>query len=246
MKFTPISGRRFRTRTASGRSSGSPQMSGPVMRMAPKPRRLMTMSPPMVKRPERLASSLVMVVAPFSQDSERISARRALHRDPVFGGEVPDHAFRAEAAETRVLLAAERHVGEVDRWQVVDVRHAGLHPHREALATVEVLRQHRAGEAIFGVIRDSQRIRFVARANYRRDRTKDLVAAEAVLVCDVAEHMRRKHKPLRGATDPHDRTVGMGIGDHPIEPVQLALADDRADRRRGIVRVAVAERFYPR
>src|ERR1700730_9442992 len=51
MKLTPRSGKRFRTRFASSRSLGSPQIPGPVMRIAPKPRRWTGRSPPREKVP---------------------------------------------------------------------------------------------------------------------------------------------------------------------------------------------------
>src|ERR1700733_976936 len=49
IKFTPSSTARFSTLRASARSFGSPQIPAPVMRMAPKPSRLMVRSPPSAK-----------------------------------------------------------------------------------------------------------------------------------------------------------------------------------------------------
>src|ERR1035437_9861068 len=46
MKLTPRSTARRRTLSASSGSAGSPQMPDPVMRIAPKPRRLTVVSPP--------------------------------------------------------------------------------------------------------------------------------------------------------------------------------------------------------
>src|SRR5579859_813932 len=51
MRFTPSSTARLRTRRASAGSLGSPQTPGPVMRMAPKPRRWTGRSPPILKTP---------------------------------------------------------------------------------------------------------------------------------------------------------------------------------------------------
>ena len=45
-------GHALECRIASARSSGGPQMPSPVMRMAPKPRRLILMSPPILKVPD--------------------------------------------------------------------------------------------------------------------------------------------------------------------------------------------------
>jgi len=56
MKFTASTGSCRRVRMASARSTGSPQISGePVIRMAPKPRRLISTSPPIRKCPASLA-----------------------------------------------------------------------------------------------------------------------------------------------------------------------------------------------
>ena len=51
MKLTPSSMARRSTATASARSAGSPQMPGPVIRMAPKPSRL-TVLPAISKVPD--------------------------------------------------------------------------------------------------------------------------------------------------------------------------------------------------
>src|SRR5450755_4624470 len=48
MKFTPRSTALLRTRLASSRSLGSPQMPLPVRRIAPYPRRFTSMSPPIL------------------------------------------------------------------------------------------------------------------------------------------------------------------------------------------------------
>src|SRR3954451_13594431 len=55
MKSTPRPESRSSTRTASSRFGGSPQMPGPVRRIAPKPRRVTSRSPPIVKVPEPVA-----------------------------------------------------------------------------------------------------------------------------------------------------------------------------------------------
>jgi hypothetical protein len=49
IRFTPSSTTRRRRRLAASGSSGGPQMPSPVMRIAPKPTRLTSRSPPMVK-----------------------------------------------------------------------------------------------------------------------------------------------------------------------------------------------------
>ena len=57
MKSMPSSGRRLSVRIASAISSGGPQTRGPVMRIAPKPRRWISMSPPILNEPDLRASS---------------------------------------------------------------------------------------------------------------------------------------------------------------------------------------------
>lgn len=49
MKLTPISGNRFKARIASALSPGGPQTPRPVMRIAPKPSRLISILPPILK-----------------------------------------------------------------------------------------------------------------------------------------------------------------------------------------------------
>src|SRR6516225_6337071 len=63
MKSMPSSGKRLRVRIASAMSSGGPQTRGPVMRMAPKPKRWISMSPPILKDPDLPASSFVALIA---------------------------------------------------------------------------------------------------------------------------------------------------------------------------------------
>src|SRR5829696_2111844 len=63
MKFTPSSGSRRSTRSASSRSAGSPHTPLPVIRIAPKPRRLTVRSPPRSKVPLSVAVGAVMKVS---------------------------------------------------------------------------------------------------------------------------------------------------------------------------------------
>src|SRR5687767_1099454 len=81
MKFTPRSGNRFNTRKASGLSDGGPQTPLPVMRIAPKPRRLTSSSPPMRKVPEWAAVKVAMGPPLFSVALRQVGGKRIL----VFG-----------------------------------------------------------------------------------------------------------------------------------------------------------------
>ena len=65
MKLIPTSGTLLRVRIASALSAGGPQMPGPVRRIAPKPRRLTSISPSILNEPDLLASSLSIVDPSF-------------------------------------------------------------------------------------------------------------------------------------------------------------------------------------
>src|SRR3954451_21963323 len=62
MKSMPSSGSRLSVRIASALSAGGPQMPGPVIRIAPKPRRQTSMSPPILKKPDLRASSFAISI----------------------------------------------------------------------------------------------------------------------------------------------------------------------------------------
>src|SRR5258708_29107970 len=71
MKLTPSSTARCTTRTAVGTSDGGPQMPGPVMRIAPKPSRFTSRSPPSVIWPAALALA-VEVMARHLRELDRL------------------------------------------------------------------------------------------------------------------------------------------------------------------------------
>src|SRR5579871_2074677 len=62
MKFTPNSTARRKTAMAAFLSFGGPQIPSPVMRMAPKPRRLTVSSPPSVMVPAAPAGEIGVVI----------------------------------------------------------------------------------------------------------------------------------------------------------------------------------------
>src|SRR5271170_4744732 len=62
MKLTPSSTARCSTLRASSRSLGSPQMPGPVKRMAPYPSRLIVRSPPIAKVPDVSVCNVVILL----------------------------------------------------------------------------------------------------------------------------------------------------------------------------------------
>jgi len=70
MKFTPSSTARRNTRMASSWSRGSPQMPGPVRRIAPKPSRTTGMSPPMRNVPLSSAGGVILSVVMTSPSHE--------------------------------------------------------------------------------------------------------------------------------------------------------------------------------
>jgi hypothetical protein len=71
MRSIPSSSARRRTRLASSGSSGGPQMPLPVIRMAPKPRRRTSRSPPMVK----VSMASTLATGRFSYAAEPVSTR---------------------------------------------------------------------------------------------------------------------------------------------------------------------------
>src|ERR1044072_8492260 len=86
MKSTPSSGRRLRTSVAASTSGGRPQMPSPVMRMAPKPRRVTSSSPPMRKGPDSVAVAVIRAAYPLRLDSLRMATeeRQFTERDVPF------------------------------------------------------------------------------------------------------------------------------------------------------------------
>ena len=64
MKFTPSSTTRRNVALACSASGGSPQMPSPVIRMAPKPIRRTTMSPPISMVPAAAALAGLVIVCP--------------------------------------------------------------------------------------------------------------------------------------------------------------------------------------
>src|SRR6187200_2061332 len=82
MKLIRSSGTRLRVRVASALSAGGPQMPGPVRRIAPKPRRLTSISPPILNEPDLRASSLSIIhpssVLPTRYTRSPISRRQTV------------------------------------------------------------------------------------------------------------------------------------------------------------------------
>src|SRR5580700_28677 len=73
MSWTPRSTARRRSALAAARSRGRPQMPGPVIRMAPNPRRRTSMSPPTAK--------VVFVIIPPCLPGSSGSSRRSVLQD---------------------------------------------------------------------------------------------------------------------------------------------------------------------
>src|SRR5580704_3436466 len=177
--------------------------------------------------------------------SERKLTRAVLHRDSVLGREVLEHSIGAKPAETGVLLAAKRHVCEIHRWKVVDVGHTGLDLMCEPYAAIDVACQHGARQTEFGIVRHTQRIRFILGAQDGYDRPKNLVSPETHMLRHVGEDMWRKNEPLRFAANTLRRTVRARIDDHRVQTIKLMLVDDRAHSRIGEVRIAIFQALHP-
>src|SRR5664279_1788938 len=105
MKLMPRFGRRRSVRFASSGSSGSPQMPAPVTRMAPKPSRLTTRSPPMVNEPAAAALNWLMSVPVFFATT-------------VFQPQVVHGLLRDEVGSRYLCPPAERVGGS--RWSPAD------------------------------------------------------------------------------------------------------------------------------
>src|ERR1700692_1486395 len=79
MKFTPSAGSCSSVRIASVQSLGSPHIPGPAIRIAPNPRRLISISPPILKVPASLGFGILME---FSE-GQGIDQESVLHAAPA-------------------------------------------------------------------------------------------------------------------------------------------------------------------
>src|ERR1017187_5086975 len=95
MRLTPSSTARRSVARAAGLSAGGPQMPAPVMRMAPKPRRLTVRPPPMAKVP---AAAAVIAFVVVIESLLSIHPIPTLHFDGRFaaGDSHPATSSRAE------------------------------------------------------------------------------------------------------------------------------------------------------
>src|SRR5690606_33383125 len=96
------------------------------------------------------------------RESERVAARGVLYGDPVIGGEFLDRPIAVEAAQTRVLLTAERRVGLIVDRNIVDVRHARTDATGELHATLQAGGEHGAGQAVLAAVCQFESMRLVA------------------------------------------------------------------------------------
>ena len=103
---------------------------------------------------------------------------------------------------------------------------------------------HGPGEAVLGIIRDAHGVVDVVERDDREHRTEDLLLRDAHVVGDAGEH-RRLHVPALvqagGAAVAADLDLGaffLAERDVLLDPLLLALRDQRADLRRRVVRVA--------
>src|ERR1700733_2119602 len=117
MKLTPSSTARRRTFCALSRSLGSPQIPSPVMRIAPKPRRLMVRSPPTAKVPLAVAFTAVVVVILLSDAGRGVKVHGfALFEDFYLIFNVEPGRFCSEAFDGFIHgLAAEAEGSVVHR-----------------------------------------------------------------------------------------------------------------------------------
>ena len=88
----------------------------------------------------------------------------------MVGSELLNRPLTVEPPEPRVFLPAKGRVSFIVHRDVIDVGHARLDLASKARAALQVLSEYGAGQAVFTVIGQLQRVRFVAApANTRRN-----------------------------------------------------------------------------
>src|SRR6266700_2875710 len=91
--------------------------------------------------------------------------------------------------DSALFVAAKRSFG-MYTMAGVDREHASAHALRYAQSTAQVLRPHRAGQAIGRVVRQSQRFLFALEGNDADNRPKNLLTCHVHLVINIDQHGR--------------------------------------------------------
>src|SRR3954449_12674465 len=240
MWLTPSSTARRSTACAVSTSSGRPQIPGPVRRMAPKPRRLTSRSPAIVKVPEAVAVGMA-----GGLPSEHGQVALELPGADLHAVVVPLLALDLDVAVEHVLAErAQDELGfrrDLDRLaeslgQLLDAEPPALLRRQ----VVEVL-LHRLGQLV--ALLDALEPRLQERGERqvrvaRRIRTAEL-HARRLLLARVVE----RHADERAAVAPRPREVDgrLVAGDEALVAVH-PLGEDRADLAR-VAQLAGDERL---
>src|SRR6185436_20136380 len=133
--------------------------------------------------------------------SERIRRGFMLDGNPVHRGELLDRPPAVVSAEAAVLFAAKGTVRQVVDRRVVDVRHPGLHALREAVAALDIAREHSGRQAVARLIRHTQRIVLAMDLDDADHGAEQLLGSDGHAVGRVDEDLRWQHETLRGAAE---------------------------------------------
>ncbi|MCY1462635.1 hypothetical protein D9M71_804310 [compost metagenome] len=121
-----------------------------------------------------------------------------------------NQAFATEAAQTGVLFPTERHVGQVNGGDVVDMRHACFQTGSKALCPVGVTGEDRTGKTKLGVVGHVQRLGVIGERKDRRDGAKQFAATQRHLRGNAIEDVRRHDQAVRRATQALPSAFCMG------------------------------------
>src|SRR5262245_3387006 len=122
MKFTPSSTTRRNTALATSRSGGSPQMPGPVIRIAPKPMRCTVRSPPTSMVPEARAGAVSLLMRAGYVDGGGAKSEAGQQR------RVDGFAAHHARGEAHVEVVAPRDDETVAQLEGAHHRDRCLHP----------------------------------------------------------------------------------------------------------------------
>ena len=146
------------------------------------------------------------------------------------------------AADARALVAAER--GAPLHGEPVDGVGAGADAAGDVDAVVDVGRPHRARQAVVAVVGDADGVGLVVVGDDRQHRTEDLLLGDASSCCrrrrrSSARRTSRVSRPAGPAATGGDAgAFGRALGDVALDPIALALGDQRADGALHVGRVA--------
>src|SRR5215471_15893220 len=151
-------------------------------------------------------------------------------------------------ADARRLVAAER-CHEVHRVLVHAVR-AGADAPGDLETTVDVVRPHRAGEAVLAVVGEADGVLGIVVRDHGEHRPEDLLARDAHRVVDAREH-RGLHVPALLETGRPTVAAHRDLGafllaqrDVLLDPLLLAFRHQRADLGRIVLWVTDRERAH--